>query len=165
METIAIYWEPIIKTYGIEERTGLSLVTIPLETEGSDPDALSYLEASKNCDTGVICFAPPSSDGGVRLHLLFDGAPPPITDGLEYPPGMQVEAPVELVYFHGPHYGDRYGITDAALGALAGAKVTLRAMACSGASVYIVVPEGFARLAGKALSQAFVVPSTKNGSD
>ena len=30
METIAIYWEPIIKTYGIEERTGLSLVTIPL---------------------------------------------------------------------------------------------------------------------------------------
>lgn len=165
METIAIYWEPIIKTYGIEERTGLSLVMIPLGTEGSDPDALSYLEAAEKYDNVVISFAPPSSDGGVRLHLIFDGVPPPRTDGLEYPPGMQVEAPVELVYFHGPHYGDRYGIADAAIGALADAKVPLRAMACSGASVYIVVPEGFARLAGKALSHAFVVPSTKNGSD
>ena len=113
----------------------------------------------------VIIFAPPSSDGGVRLHLLFDGAPPPKADGLEFPPGMQVEAPVELIYFQGPHFGDRYGIADAALGALADAKVPLRAMACSGASVYIVVPEGFARQAGKALSQAFIVPSTKNGSD
>lgn len=165
METIAIYWEPIIKTYGIEERTGLSLVTIPLQIKNPDSGPLRYLEATKGCDNVVIIFAPPSSDGSLRLHLLFDGASPINTKGAEPPPEVQIEAPVELLYFHGPHFGDRYGIADAALGALTDAKIPLKTMACSGASVYIVVPEGFARLAGKALSQAFAVPSTKNGSD
>lgn len=165
METIAIYWEPIIKTYGIEVRTGLSLVTIPLQIENPDLEPLCYLEAAKECDNVVIIFAPPSPDGGVHLHLLFDGAPPPKTDGLEFPSRMQVEVPVELVYFHGPHYGDRYGIANAALGALTDANIPLKAMACSGASVYIVVSEGDAQRGGKALLGAFAVPSTKNGSD
>lgn len=161
METIAIYWEPVIKTYGIEERTGLSLATVPLRIEKPDPRPLRYLEAAKNCDNVVIIFASPCPDGGVRLHLLFDGAPPPTANSIDPPPWMQVEAPVELVYFHGPHYGDRYGIADAALGALTDAKVPLKAMTCSGASVYMVLREGDARRAGKALSRAFVVPSIK----
>jgi hypothetical protein len=30
METFAVYWEPIIKTYGIDVRTGLSLISLDL---------------------------------------------------------------------------------------------------------------------------------------
>lgn len=165
METIAIYWEPAIKTYGIEERTGLSLMTIPLRAEGSNLDILSYLEAAEKCDNVVIILAPPLTDGEIHLHLLFNGAPPATAKGSGKLSGLQREEPVELVYFHGPHYGDRYGIADAALGALTDVKIPLRAMACSGASVYMVLPEGYARQAGKALSRAFVVPSAKKGND
>ena len=165
METIAIYCEPIIKTYGITERTGLSLITLLLPMENSDPRCLQYLEAIQKSDNVIVIFAPSLSDGCVRLHLLFDGSPLSSIKGAKPLPGVQVEESVELLYFHGPHYGDRYGIADAALGALADGKIPLRAMSCSGASVYIVVPEGFARQAGKALSRAFVVPSTNKGND
>ncbi len=158
METIAIYWEPIIKTYGIEVRSGLSLVTIPLRMTRPDPGPLHYLEEIKNCGNLSVYFAAPSPDQSLRLHLLFEGSPPAPFSGADLPRGALVEAPVELIYLHGPHYGDRYGIADAAMGALAEVKVPLIAMACSSSSIHMVVADGDARHAATGLSRAFVVP-------
>ena len=57
------------------------------------------------------------------------------------PTSLQTIAPVELIYLHGPHFQDRYGIAEAALSPLQKADIPILAAGCSGTSVYIVVPE------------------------
>jgi hypothetical protein len=165
METIAIYWEPKIKTYGIAERIGLSMVSFEIlsETLISGEDRLR--RAGSAAGELLLVFGRPSTQGGVRLHLLFEGCPSwhlleefsGVTGGGRSS-GLQVDADVDLLYFQGPHFGDRYGVADAAFGALLGAEVTVLAAACTGASIYIVLTKGSAQAAHKALSEAFVVP-------
>ncbi len=60
----------------------------------------------------------------------------------EYQITCQIDQAVELVSFQGPHFGDRYGIADAALNALAVQGVPLLALACTGASVYLITARG-----------------------
>jgi aspartokinase len=66
--------------------------------------------------------------------------------------------PAELVFFQGPHFGDRYGIADVALEALAGKGVEMMAIVCSGACVYVVLPEGKSEEAVLALAETFEIP-------
>ena len=77
---------------------------------------------------------------------------------------LRVDNPVELVYFQGPHYGDRYGIACAALSALAKHGVTVLAVVCAGASVYMITPKGMACTARNALIGAFSIPETVTAS-
>jgi len=165
METIAIYWEPKIKTYGIAERIGLSMVSLDLLTEEMIAGEDRLRRVGSAAGEFLLVFARPSKEGGFRLHLLFERRPSwhlleefsGVTGGGRSS-GLRVDDDVELVYFQGPHFGDRYGIADAAFGALARADVPVLAAACTGASVYIVLPKGSAQAARKALSEAFVVP-------
>jgi len=183
METFAVYWEPIIKTYGISERTGLCLVTLDLPFHRIN-DAGGWLTrlASRFDSSLVLIFSRPATPAGLKLHLLLDKPPekveldkinaaekntqpdpsmdmnPDAFDGAFS--GLRVDNPVELVYFQGPHYGDRYGIASAAMTALAEKKVPLLAVVCTGASVYLITPTGKALEARKALGQAFSTPQT-----
>ena len=165
METIAVYWEPLIKTYGIVQRTDLYLVSLTLTVDQMTACSDDFL--SKWCRSGnlLMVAAVPLGKQGVRLQLVLDS--PPMADQLEIQPQPpennihcqpKVDAGVELVYFHGPHYGDRYGIVHAALSALESDDVPVLGVACSGASVYLVLPKGKAEAARNALSNAFVVP-------
>ena len=70
---------------------------------------------------------------------------------------FEIDSPVELIYFQGPHFGDRYGIADAAFRALAGQEVL--AAGFSGASVYIVVADKQAQATIECLSEAFITPA------
>jgi hypothetical protein len=67
-------------------------------------------------------------------------------------------SPAELVFFQGPHFGDRYGIADVAVAALAGGGVQMMAVVCSGACIYIVLPEGKSEEAGRVLAETFEIP-------
>lgn len=67
-------------------------------------------------------------------------------------------SPAELVFFQGPHFGDRYGIADAAVGALADRGVKMTAIVCSGACIYIVLPEGKSEEAILVLAETFEIP-------
>jgi aspartokinase len=165
METIAVYWEPLIKTYGIVRRTDLYLVSLTLTMDqmaGLSEGFLSQWALEGNL---LMVAAVPVGKQGVRLQLVLDC--PPADGQLKFPPGAlenspdcqpKVDVGVELVYFHGPHYGDRYGIVHAALSALESDDVPVLSVACSGASVYLVLPKGGAEAACNALSNAFVVP-------
>lgn len=83
---------------------------------------------------------------------------------LEQPLRQDVEAfdyrtaPADLVFFQGPHFGDRYGIADAAVGALSNRGIAITAIVCSGACIYIVLPEGKSEEAVLVLAEAFEVP-------
>jgi len=183
METFAVYWEPIIKTYGISERTGLCLVTLdlPFNRISDGGDWLTRF-ASRFDGSLVLIFSRPAIPTVLRLHLLLDKTPekaelekvdaaekntrpdptlnmnPAAFDGAFS--GLRIDSSVELIYFQGPHYGDRYGIAGAAMRALAEKKVPLLAVVCTGASVYLITPTGKAREARKALGQAFSTPET-----
>ena len=165
METIAVYWEPLIKTYGIVRRTDLYLVSLTLtmgQMAACSDDFLSQWAREGNL---LMVAAVPVDEQGVRLQLVLDS--PPAAGQLKFPPETlendphhqpKVDAGIELVYFHGPHYGDRYGIVHAALSSLESDDVPILSVACSGASVYLVLPKGKAAAACNALSNAFVVP-------
>lgn len=171
METIAFYREAVIKTYGLVERSDLCLVTIDLSSDrlGEWGAALAEMTARLKVSL-VLLLARPLPAQGLRLLLLLDHSPS--EDGrreAEQGLGEAFQAPwrvdpaVELVYFQGPHYGDRYGIADAAINALAVQKVPVLALVCTGASVYLIVPEGKARPAREALGQAFRTPENGQG--
>jgi len=156
METFAVYWEPIIKTYGICERTGLCLVTLdlPFDRIGDGGDWLTRF-ASRFDGALVLIFSRPATPAGLRLHLLLDRHPSALEGVCS---GLRVDNPVEMVYFQGPHYGDRYGIAGAAVSALAKHGVPLLAVVCTGASVYLITPKGMAGAARTALGNAFSTP-------
>jgi aspartokinase len=64
----------------------------------------------------------------------------------------------DLVFFQGPHFGDRYGILDVAVQALIAKKIRMMGVACSGACIYVVVPEGRSEDAVAALGECFEIP-------
>jgi aspartokinase len=164
LETTAAYREPRIKTYGFEKMTALSL----FEISGSKADMGSLGLA--------FCSM---ADRGVPFHLVFS---PSSSEGLEFwlitqrpwakvirehidlciPGGTETvirrTSSVELVFFQGPHFGDRYGILDTTVQALACKGITVKATVCSGACIYIVLPEGKSDEAIKALRESFEIP-------
>lgn len=169
METIAVYWEPVIKTYGFMEKTGLSLFRFSCPVDRMVDWGQCLLEWGTAGDGFLMAAGSGLNGQTLQFNLLFEqkgvdryGAILEKWMTEEPRMSLQVENPVELIYFHGPHYGDRYGIASAALKALAVQAVPVLAMACTGASVYLIMPEGKARSARKALGQAFLTPETGN---
>ena len=166
METFAVYWEPIIKTYGMAERTGLVLITAELPQDRlCDGGMWLSRMAERFAGDLILIFARPAAPSGLSLHLLLDRLPdhagasiPAEPDDIR--PGLRVDNGVELVYFQGPHYGDRYGIAAAAVTALVQHGVPILSVVCTGASVYLVTPKGKASAARKALSSAFSSPDS-----
>jgi aspartokinase len=120
----------------------------------------------------VLAYSSGTSQGlAARLVVprLFEG---PVRDRLNekiYSGGEAVGSrvlPVEVVFFYGPHFGERYGIAEAALRALEGGGIHTTAAACSVSCVYLVLPEGQSEEAVRALSETFEVPrafSRKSG--
>ncbi|MEW6187580.1 MAG: hypothetical protein AB1585_17765 [Thermodesulfobacteriota bacterium] len=172
METIAFYRETIIKTYGFFEKTGLSLITVEFPVIQTGMYVARALDSVSTSGSSVLLLTVrPLAAGTMRLNLLWDeeekerGEADPIYHLLEQEfKGLRwrKEKEVELIFFQGPHYGDRYGIASAALGAAADSDVPLLVAACIGATVFWVLPKGQGAPARESLSRAFVVPESKD---
>jgi hypothetical protein len=166
METIAIYREEIIKTYGLFERTGLCLLVMDLPSKGVEAWGIPLMEMLSPIGVSpVLLMARPLSADTLCLRLLLEETEAGslrIEKGKDFFDRYQVrwhlEPAVELVYFQGPHYGDRYGIASAALSALVLQEVPVLAVVCTGASVFLILPLGKGGPARKALARAFVTP-------
>ena len=52
---------------------------------------------------------------------------------------VSCRGPVSVLFLHGPHFGDRYGITSALVTALAEASIDVAALSCTVASITVVV--------------------------
>ena len=165
METIAVYWEPKIKTYGFREVTNLSLLNVAIEPEKMAQWGLWFLElADLDIDFHLV-LAKHSNHKELRLYILLEKLWPDRV--LSYidrriQPESEIDfnltSPVELICFQGPHFGDRYGIADSAFKALDSQGIPILIAACSAASVYIVLPENKLHGARLLLAKAFMVP-------
>jgi hypothetical protein len=71
---------------------------------------------------------------------------------------LEILSPVEMIYFFGPHFGDRYGIAEAAVRVLHRESLSILAMGCSVSFIYIVLPEGMALQAKSLLAESFEIP-------
>jgi aspartokinase len=168
METIAFYRETIIKTYGFVEKTGLALITVEFPSKGLADWEERLLDLPAQTGGGlVLLMGRMVTETVMRLHVLLDE----IQNAQDLNEARRVfksedlgdhvwrlEKEVEMVFFQGPHYGDRYGIAGAAVSALSNHQVPILAMACSGASVYLILPRDKAHQAKVALGTAFTVP-------
>ena len=165
METIAVYWEPKPKTYGFKEIADLSLMNIEIKPGEMGQWGLWLMELA-NHDIGFhLSIAKYSNRQELRLYILFekfwaDSVLSHIDKRIdpESEKYFHLTSPVELISFQGPHFGDRYGIAYSAFKALDDQGVPILIAACSGAAVYIVLPEKKLQDARPILLEAFVVP-------
>lgn len=163
LETRAAYWESRIKTYGFQRLTDLTLFEITLGRARIDSLGRAFCRLG---DAGVgfhLVSSRPSSRG-LEVLLLAPAQWTTVIEEhlrelLEGPDkGMGRTSAAEMVFFQGPHFGDRSGIVHTTLQALAAKEVRITAMACSGSCIYLVLPEGRSQEAVGALSEVFEIP-------
>lgn len=164
VETTAAYWEARIKTYGFHTRTELCLFRVTVESPGTaslgralfrmgEEGIPLLLTFARDTAHGLsACFVVPSLfEGRVRERLRED-------ESLGKDKASTQALAVEIVFFYGPHFGDRYGIAEAALQSMERGGVSPLATACSGSCVYLVLAEGRSAETVHVLSQAFKIP-------
>jgi aspartokinase len=165
VETIAVYWEPKPKTYGFKEVIDLFLLDIEIRP-GKMPQWGLWLMELADLDIGFhLILAKYSTHQKLRLYILLEKlwADRVLSYigkkiDLDSEKDFHLNFPVELISFHGPHFGDRYGIADTAFKALDGQGVPVLITVCSGAAVYIVLPEKKLQDARPLLLEAFLAP-------
>ncbi|MDM8515864.1 hypothetical protein QUF76_06660 [Desulfobacterales bacterium HSG16] len=159
METIAVYWESVIKTYGFQEACDLVLVNCDIREIGHLGEVLidSQIESLKFAliqDIGskmiFRCVVEQKAEAQV-LEFFKDLEQTGIINGVNR------QASVGLITFHGPHFGDRYGIAGAVYDALDG-KINLIGAGFSGSVITLVMASREITDAKKLLSEAFEIP-------
>jgi len=162
METIAVYWEAPVRVYGLTEKRSRVLLRLefPEDRLAHWSGVVSELES---CGDFELVFLQKS---GNHCHLLLvpgESDPAETRTRLEQRLVKEADtalhhlAPVAVLYLYGPHFQDRYGIAEAALGPLKRAKIAVHAMGCAGTSVYLVVDDDAADSARAALAETFVL--------
>jgi aspartokinase len=168
METSAVYWEPKIKTYGFHEVFDLSLLEATVRTEeitlfGSflrnlDDSEINFhlilMQTLKNHTTSICLVFEKKWEEKIKrncdLKLQQDNEN-----------SFLISSPVELIYFFGPHFGERYGIADTTFRVLSENNISILAAGFSGSAVYLVLPENGIEKIRPVLSSAFEVPKSK----
>lgn len=167
METIAVYWEPLIRVYGFDIRKDTALLELDFRPgtaacwgqrieslAGSVSGFIMLLLQQIDAETTRICLALKQDQVADCLRELEKSA------GNEYKGTIRIHQPVDILFFHGPHFQDRYGIVDAVFQAIDPQKISLHAVGCTGTSVYLVVGVGQAEPAREMLAAGFTVPGT-----
>ena len=164
VETAATYWEDVIRIYGLTVKINLDLVTLnfPVDRMASLGNRLQQLETVPGRFELVVAHQVDVQN--IQLVLLYQNdqekslskilPSAAISAGVSY----TVRSPVELLYLHGPHFQDRFGVANATLRALKKHQVNVLVTGCTGTSVYLVIPDKTAQTAAKALSHVFSVP-------
>jgi len=165
VETIAVYWEKNIRTYGIQVEKNLCLVQTDVLPTRLVAMGQRLAELGQGETKAILILAHHYEPGLLRISMVFEKkwkerlvefcAQPAVEDVSSY---FLIDSPVEMLYFHGPHFGDRYGIADMASHALKKKNIQYIAMGCSAASVHFIFPENMAAGAKMALGSVFNTP-------
>lgn len=159
-EVVAAYQEKVIKIYHLIQQTDLDLwsFSIPsstlLENLGAALMALGrqglklpFLVALPGPEDRFICAFSTTSEDNQQVARLVE----------EHLPALPPEhlAPVAALFFHGPHFGDRYGIADTLVQALEKVQVEPLALSCTVSSISVMLKEANLAAAMEVLSETF----------
>ncbi len=166
-ETSATYVEEKIKTYGIQMVADLSMFEIsfnPNEYDHFEICGNGFQTLARAGKKFYFTFAMTQSKDLCHLFCLTD----PVTSQdsqsffsqVQQVGGMDICQPVsvDLIGFHGPHFGDRYGIFNTAMACLKAGSIKVLTAGCTGASICIVLPAGQGEKAVPALAKGFETP-------
>jgi len=165
METIAVYWEENIRTYGIQVEKNLCLARTDILpgqlaelgqqiTELGQEETHFRLILAHQHEPEVLSISMVVRES--FKQQLHEFSTRPMVKDLSR--SFVIHSPVEMLYFHGPHFGDRYGIADMAGHALKKKDIRYIVMGCSAASVHLLFPENVADKAKMALASVFQPP-------
>jgi len=164
-ETVAQYVEERVRTYGIQVKTGLTLCSIRTgpENQLTLGRAMESLGEAGFCFIHAIAETTPLQE--IQAAVVLEppksrGFPASITP--HFPENLQADLEirknVQVISFHGPHFGDRFGIADKALSCMSDSGIPVLMAGCVGATVTLVLPPGVEKNALYALSGAFDHP-------
>jgi aspartokinase len=160
METIAVYWESRIKTYGFQRISELALLELSCPFTAVESLGEILISHDVQCLNAPFILAQESERGLSFVFCL------PERQGMEFhasleqihsPFSQQYMYPVGIIFFHGPHFGDRYGIAEAAFSAVAKEGIRLIASGCASSSVYLIMAQDDLGRAEEGLKKTFEV--------
>jgi aspartokinase len=165
METIAVYWEENIRTYGIQLEKNLCLARADILPGQLAELGRQIAELGQDETRFRLILAHAYEPDVLSLSMVFrepfrqrlsEISTRPLVKDLSC--AFAIHVPVEMLCFHGPHFGDRYGIAHMAGHALQKKNIRYIVMGCSAASVHILFPENAADKAKMALASVFQTP-------
>ncbi|WP_457575925.1 hypothetical protein [Desulfomarina sp.] len=166
METIAVYWESKIKVYGISLKQGLVLIQLRVPLEHMEAIGEKLLSLNDSACHFEFITQDYIDSHFLRLNIVLD-EPNWQAGRIQIEQWAAVEqctldvfTSMELVFLHGPHFQDRYGIADAVFSSLIQEQIDIITAGCAGTSVYLLFREGFGLLANEVLNKAFIIPTT-----
>ena len=162
-ETRCSYHEPVIHIYEFTHRDDLDLwyLKLPLDRLGRFSDVLSELgEPRLKMPFLTACQSP--SEAAFHFVCAYDAAQHEIIEKTlnKNMPDCDYsrQGPVSILFLHGPHFGDRYGIANACVTALCKAGVRLLSMSCAVSSISLVIDGNDLNRAIEALTPRFSNP-------
>lgn len=166
METIAVYEEERIKVYTIHLRQNLIFATLSFPACNMEKwaDAISRMaKESVRCE--LFTFENPTSKKA-KIKLIFQNSARAGLEQILLPlilkvdeESFHVREPVEMLYLHGPHFQDRYGIIDVAASGLAKDNIYPIIWGCTGTSIYLVSDKGDGEKIELLLNKIFLIPT------
>lgn len=160
METIAIYNEETIRVYGIAKEEAVCFSSLKLRGN----EFLRVLPLYHALDAAEQNFLQQSvmeEDGDFIIHLYYR----PIAKKLVADQAKEHKLVcidhglVDILFLHGPHFQERYGILLEALAALGSLPI---ATACAGTTIYLVFSRSKSKAAHEILTTTFLTPKAKH---
>lgn len=160
-EIVCSYEEEIIKVYGIIEQTDLDLwkCSVPV-TRLQDLGTALLIMDEEGIRMPFLIVQTDWDDRRLIACCLARSHRRHVTDlltrhglGSDY----LAATPVAVLYLHGPHFGDRYGIARALTATMSKANIAPLAISCSVSSMSAVVQEHDLESTSRALHQNFEV--------
>lgn len=164
VETIAVYWEPKIRIYGMDVQRRLTQLCWQMPEELCSDKR--WLQIGGQEEKFRLLLGQTGESAIFQGQLLMDESwrskiveeMDAIIAGDSRAARSSI-AEVDLVSFHGPHFQDRYGIAERVLVALQKSGINLLSSGCTGTSVHLVVIAGDGDRAAGCLADVCIVPS------
>jgi len=166
LETIAVYWESKVKVYSITHVTDLSMSRIIFPFKAAEQLGKMLLTLEDPVQRFELVTQDYIDAAFSQLTLFYDRSRQQAAGtimkkwGEEIQTRVTQESPLELVYLHGPHFQDRFGIIDIAFTALKNSNIEIITTGCAGNTIYIVLPDKRAHFANQVLRETFVIPTS-----
>ncbi|MDJ0621506.1 MAG: hypothetical protein QNJ17_01000 [Desulfocapsaceae bacterium] len=165
VETIAVYWEPKIRIYGMDVQQKLTRISwqMPAELYGNE----EYRKLGSQEEKFRLLLGQTQENSVFHGELLIEDRWRKSTLRTIHAIlacdsrclGSFNEEEVDLVSFHGPHFQDRYGIAERVFVALQKGGINLLSSGCTGTSVHLVVGKGDGSKTAECLAEVCTVPS------
>ncbi len=160
-ESSASYFEKKIKTYGISTRTDLDLYCLNTEFDYMEKYTRKLQSSINKNVQFYYASAHISSNNKWCLFFLMHKKNRYLKNDLltgVLSKNLAIIPSVELIFFQGPHFGDRYGIANQAVSILNNAGIPILLSGFTGSCIYMVLSQGGAQKDKQNLLKVFEKP-------